>query len=108
DLVVHGEDSVGLHLVEPRRRADRPARLVHVRLRLQQRDPVAVDADLRKLPGELSLPRRTVPAGAPFHRHPPATLPVPYVLATRVAEPDDKEVERRGTVAPAPRETHEA
>src|SRR5262249_5146329 len=77
-----------------------------VRLWLQQRDAIVVEAHLRKLPVELALPRRAVPARELVEHHPARVVPVPRVLAAGVAETDDQQVERRGTVASAPREAH--
>src|SRR5581483_4706616 len=61
-LVVHDEHVLRLDLEERGRRADRTARVVHVRLRLQEDELLVADLDLRELPGELRLPRAAVPA----------------------------------------------
>jgi hypothetical protein len=55
-LVVHDEHGVGIELEEACGGRDRAARLVHVRLGLQQRELVTVEADLRELAGELRAP----------------------------------------------------
>ena len=93
--------AVGLELEEPHRVAHRAARVVHVRLGLQQRDLVAVDADLGELAVELAAPRAVVPAGELVDDHPADVVPVARVLATGVAEARDEQVER-GAVAPRP------
>ena len=51
---------------------------------------------------ELGPPRRAVPARELVDDHPADVVPVPRVLAARIAEPDDEQVERRGAFAPAP------
>src|SRR5205085_5420187 len=55
-LVVDDEDRVGLDLEEARRGRDGAAGLVHVRLGLQQRDAVAVEAHFRQAAAELRAP----------------------------------------------------
>jgi hypothetical protein len=47
-----------------------------------------------------------VPARELVHDHPPGVVTVPCVLAARVPETDDEQVERRGAFASTPRETH--
>src|SRR4051812_37479218 len=84
DLVVDDEDRVRLDLVEARGGADRPPGVVHVRLRLQQPDAMAVDADLRDAAGELPLPGAAVPPRELVHDHPTDVVPVAGVLATRI------------------------
>ena len=88
-------------LVEPRGRADRRARVVHVRLRLQQRE----------LAGRRGAPR---PASREnFERHEPpcrrassSSTSQPTLWRVRsysrpgIAEPRDEQVERRGALAP--------
>src|SRR5215216_138117 len=70
DLVVDDENRVGLKLVEASGGADRPARFVHERLRLEQADTVFVHADLGDPAGELALPRAAVPPGELVDDHP--------------------------------------
>ena len=105
-LVVDDEDRVRLELVERRRGLHRAAGLVHVRLGLQQADAVLVDADVGELAGELAAPRAAVPARELVHDHVADVVAVALVLATRVAETDHQQVERRGTFAPTPRQAH--
>src|SRR5947208_2037452 len=69
-LVVDDEDRVRLDLEEARCRRDRAARLVHVRLRLEQRDAMAVEPDLCQAAVELRAPRPAVPARELVHHHP--------------------------------------
>jgi hypothetical protein len=92
---VHDEHFARLELVEPGRATDRAAGLVHVGLRLQQRDLVAVEPDLRELSRELRAPRAAVAARELLDDEMADVVPVARVLAARVAEPDDEQVERR-------------
>jgi len=48
DVVVDDEHLLGLDLEEAHRRADRAAGVVHVRLRLEQREAQVAEADLRQ------------------------------------------------------------
>ena len=80
--------------------AERAAGEVHVRLRLQQRELQAVDADLGEPAGELRLERAVVPPRELVDDHPADVVPVARMFAARVAETDDEEIERRGAVAP--------
>src|SRR6478752_9622547 len=93
-LVVHDEDGVGIDLEEGRRRADRAARLVHVRLGLQEGELVALEPDLRDPPRELRAPGTTVPARELVGNHRPDVVAIALVLAARIAQPDDEQVER--------------
>ena len=102
-LVVDDEDRVRLDLEEARCRRDRAARLVHVRLRLEQRDAMAVEPDLCQAAVELRAPRPAVPARELVHHHPAGVVARLRVVAAGIAEPDDEQVERRGPLAPAPR-----
>ena len=102
-LVVHDEHLAGLELVEARRAADGAARLVHERLRLEQRDLVAVEPDLRELAGELRLPRAAVPARELVEHEVPDVVAVARVFAAGIAEADDEQIERRPlTAGPQP------
>src|SRR5439155_4664043 len=86
-LVVHDEDRVRVDLEEARRSLHRAARVVHVRLGLEQRDLVSVDANFGELARELAAPRA---AGAPrelVDDHPADVVPVSDVRAAGVAEP---------------------
>src|SRR5581483_8405294 len=106
-LVVDDEDRAGLELEEVGGRPDRPARLVHVRLRLEQPDAVAVDAHLGEPARELAAEAGAVAPRELVHDHVADVVPVPGVLAPRVAEADDEQVERRGAFAPAPGQPHQ-
>ena len=77
---------------------ERPG-LVHERLGLQQRELVAVEPDLGELPGELRAPRAAVPARELVDDEPADVVAVARVLAARVAETDDEQVERRPLAA---------
>jgi len=92
---VDDEHRLGWNLEEGRRRADRAARLVHVRLGLEQCELVAVDPDLRDPRRELRAPGAAVAAGELVRDHRADVVTVALVLAARVAQPDDEQVERR-------------
>ena len=81
-------------------RLDRAPGLVHVRLRLQQRELGVLDADLGEPAAELPLERALVPARQLVDDHPADVVPVRRMLAAGVAEACDEQVERRGRVAP--------
>ena len=66
-------------------------------------DAVLVEADLGELAGELGAQRAVVPARELVDDHPADVVAVALVLAARVAEADDEQVERRGAFAPTPR-----
>src|SRR5919197_2246327 len=65
-----------------------------------------VEPHFGELAVELALPRRTVPARELVEHHPAGVVTVTRVLAARIAEADDEEVERRGAFASTPREAH--
>ena len=88
-------------------RLDRPPGLVHVGLGLEQRHPVLVDPHLGEPAVELAAPRAAVPARELLDDHEADVVAVARVLAPRVAEPDDEQVERRGAFAPSPGQAHE-
>src|SRR5205807_4014634 len=94
-LVVDHEHLAGLELVEARRCAHGAPRLVHERLGLQQRDLVAVEADLGKLSRELRARGAAVPACELVGDEIADVVAVARVLAPGVPEPDDEQVERR-------------
>ena len=93
-LVVHDEDGLGRHLEERRGHADRAARLVHVRLGLEEGELVPLEPDLGDPPGELRPPGAAVPACELVRHHRADVVPVARVLATGIAQPDDEQVER--------------
>ena len=106
-LVVDDEDRVRLELEERRRGLDRAAGLVHVRLGLRAaptRCPSIRTSASR--PVELAAPRAAVPPRELVDDHVADVVAVPRVLAARVAEPDDEQVERRGAFAPSPGQAH--
>ena len=100
DVVVDDGDLLGRELEEARGGAERAAGEVHVRLRLQQRELQAVDADLGELAGELRLERAVVAPRQLVDDQPADVVPVARVLAARVAEADDEKIERRGALPP--------
>src|SRR5439155_10285480 len=100
DVVVDDEERFGLDLEEARGPSDRAARLVHVGLGLQQRKAEIAEPDLRKRSGELRAPGAAVAPGQLLEDHPAGVVPRALVLAARIAEPGDEQVQRRGTTAP--------
>src|SRR4029453_13455558 len=80
--------------------AERPARLVHVRLGLQQRDARVSESDLRERPRELRAPRAAAPPRGPVHPQPARVVPRALVLPAGVAKAGDEQVQRRGALAP--------
>ena len=101
DLVVDDEQAVDRRPCRTRsRRLDRAARVVHVRVGLEQREAPAVEAHLGEPAAELALERAVVTARELVDDHPADVVPVTLVLAARVSEPDDEQVERRGRLAP--------
>ena len=101
DLVVDDEHRVGLELEELHRGLHGAAGVVHVRLRLQERDLVPVDADLRELPVELAFPRTVVTPRELVDDEPADVVPVARVFAAGIAEAGDEQVVR-GAVATRP------
>ncbi len=95
------EHCVGLELEELHRGLDRTARVVHERLRLQQRDLVPVDPHLREPAVELRAPGAVVAPRELVDDEPADVVPVSRVLAAGVAEPRDEQVVR-GAVATRP------
>src|SRR5919201_5527224 len=100
DVVVHHEQLLGLDLEEPGSRAHGTAGLVHVRLRLQQREARLAEPDLRCRPGELRAPRAPMPARELVQHEPAGVVARALVVAARVAQPRDEQIERRGPLAP--------
>ena len=100
DLVVHDSDLLGRELEEPGGRGERVAGEVHVGLGLQERQLQLPDADLGQLAGELGAEGAVVAPRQLVDDHPPRVVPVARVLAARVAETDDEQVQRRGALAP--------
>src|SRR5581483_8144246 len=104
-VVVHDEHRVGLELEEPHRRGNRATGVVHEGLRLQERDLVAVDPDVRKPAVELRLPRAAVPPRELVDDHVADVVTVARVLAAGIAETSDEQVVRRAVAAgPQPHE----
>ena len=100
DVVVDDEHALRLDLEEARRRADRAAGLVHVRLGLQQREPQLAEPHLRERAGELRAPGAAVPPRQLVEHQPARVVTGPLVLAARVAEARDQQIQRRGALAP--------
>src|SRR5687768_6801886 len=100
DLVVDGDERLGLHLVEAGGRADGAARLVHERLRLEQRQAQPVHPNLRDLARELRPEGAAVPPCQLVGDEEADVVPRARVLAPWIAEAGDEEVERRGVLAP--------
>jgi hypothetical protein len=90
---VHDENCFRGDLEERRRRADRAARLVHVRLGLQERELVALEPDLGNTPRELRAPGAAVPPRKLVDDQRADVVAVARVLAARVPEPDHQQVE---------------
>src|SRR5206468_11392842 len=87
---------------------DGAAGFVHVGLRLQQPDAMAVDPYLGELTRELRAPRAAVSARELVDDHLADVVAVARVLAARVAETDDEQVERGVAIAAAPGQPHGA
>src|SRR5439155_14892094 len=100
DVVVHHEESAWRHLEEPRRRADRTARLVYVRLRLQKSEAEIVQPHLGESTRELRPPRAPEPGGELLRNEPAHVVPCGGVLAPGIPETRDEQIERRGALAP--------
>ena len=96
DVVVHDEHIRRLDLVEARGRGDRASRVVHVRLRLEERQPVIVDPNVRDAAVELGSKGRRVPPPELVDDHPADVVPVTLVARARIAEARDEQLERRG------------
>ena len=99
DLVVQHEHAVEVELERAARRAGGAAGLVHVRLRLQQRDARAARAGaaLGQLAGELLLGAREIPAARELVGDLEADVVRRLgVAGPGVAEPDDQPVDRCG------------
>src|SRR5207244_7208710 len=85
-LVVDDEHVARLQLEERRRGPDRAAGIVHVRLWLQQREPLVAYPHLGHLAREFAAPRAAVPARELVHDHPAGVVAVPGVLPARVPQ----------------------
>jgi hypothetical protein len=96
DVVVHDEHIRRLDLIEARCCGDRASRVVHVRLRLEERQPVILDPNIRDAAVELGSKGRRVPSPELVDDHPADVVPVTLVARARVAEPCDEQLERRG------------
>src|SRR6266496_102885 len=82
DIVVCDEEKLGGRLEEANRRTDRPARLVHVRLRLEQDEAPPVDTHFRQLSRELAPIRAPMPTSQLVRDHPADVVTSSCILAT--------------------------
>ena len=89
-VVVNHDQPIGLDLEETGRRADGSPRLVHVRLRFQEREPEPVRAYLGQLAGELSTPGAAVPARQLVGGHEADVVARIGIFAPRIPEPGDE------------------
>src|SRR5205085_1174390 len=96
---VDEERLLGRELEEAGRGADRPPRLVHVRLGLEEGKPPVAGTQLGEPAGELRAERAAVAPRQLVGDEPADVVPRPLVLAARVAEAHDEQVERRGGLA---------
>src|SRR5262249_11801597 len=83
---------------------DRAAGFVHVRLGLEQRHPLTVDADLRQRAGELRPPRAAVASRHLVEHEPAGVVAREFVLASRIAHARDQQIQRRAALAPTTKE----
>src|SRR5918995_2798326 len=90
DLVVDHEYALGRDLEEARSRRDRAPRLVHERLRLQERDAMSVEPRLAEPAAEFRLERRSSTARELVDDSPPDVVPIALVSRARIAQPDDQ------------------
>src|SRR5919201_1091406 len=67
---------------------------------------MAAEANLRQPAVELPLPGSPVPTRELLQHHPADVVAMAGVLPAGIAETDDEQVERRGSVASTPREAH--
>src|SRR5919106_5725648 len=104
-LVVDDEQLLRRQLEEAEGGADGAPRLVHVGHRLEQRDARLADPQLAQIAGELAAPGAAVAPRQLVHDHVADVVPVAGVLAARVPEARDEQVERRGGVA-SPEQSH--
>ena len=65
-----------------------------------------IEPKLGDLAVELPLPGGAVATGQLVDHHPADVVAMAGVAAARIAEADDKQIERRGAFAPAPGEAH--
>ena len=79
---------------------------IHVELGLQQPESKVAVADLRELTGELASEAAVATTCELVDDHPADVVPVARVLAARVAEADDEQVERRRGLLAALEEAH--
>jgi hypothetical protein len=107
EVVDHHEEVAERRVLAGEHLADREARLVHVRQRLDEREvepAVAAEHDVRRVaPAALTAPARAL--GDPIHHEPADVVAGAGVLGTRVAEPHDDlhETLRDSRTGPAPR-----
>src|SRR5688500_9939263 len=104
-FVVDDQELLGRDLEETDCRRDRATRRARIALRRQQPESKPTVANLGELTGELALEAAAVTACELVDGHPADVVAVLRVLATRVAETDDEQVERRGRV-PALEDAH--
>src|SRR5919109_5098063 len=100
DVVVHDEQVAGIDLEEAPRRGDRPARLIHVRLRLQERDAQIVEPRLGQLARELPSEGPAVAPRQLVDDEPADVVARALLVAAGVAPGWGEAVERRGALAP--------
>src|SRR5262249_182006 len=89
-FAVDDEERVGIDLEEADGRADRSARIVHERLRLEQREPPVVEAHLGEPARELAAPARAVPPGKLVGDHVTDVVPVTLVFPAGGSEARDE------------------
>ena len=99
DLIVDDEQALERHLVESGGGLHGAAGVVHVRVRLEKRETPFGYANLGKMTTELALERPAVTTCELFDDHEADVVAVTLVPPTRVPEPDDEQVERRGRLA---------
>src|SRR5207244_497037 len=89
---------------------DRPSRLVHVRLGLQDGEAVAtvLEPQLGELPRELGAEGAVVPAGELVRHAPADVVPRALVRPAWIAEPRHQQIERRRALLGAPKEPQSA
>ena len=100
DLVVDDEQALERSLEERDGRLNGAAGVVHVRIRLEERETSFGYANLGKMATELTLERPIVATREFIDDHEADVVAVALVAPTRVPEPDDEQVERRGGLAP--------
>jgi len=97
---VDDEQALERRLVVRSGRLNGAAGVVHVRIRLEERETSFGYANLGKMATELTLERPIVATREFIDDHEADVVAVALVAPTRVPEPDDEQVERRGGLAP--------